>query len=174
MTKADECNNETGDAVPHRLHQWLEPFRCGFTAPTWSHLLVLVMGALLAPGKRTVTSCLRITGRADVTSFATYHQFLNRARWNPRLLARHLLSIVVTRLVPEGPVVIGMDDTIEAMASAYCCSRYIPRPDTFQPWSFRQGQWIAVAEFYGSFTSPLGQMHQSNACADNPVPFRTI
>jgi len=113
MTKADECSNEAGDVVPHRLHQWLEPFRFGFTAPTWSHLLVLVMGALLAPGKRTVTSCLRITGRADVTNFATYHQFLNRARWNPRLLARHLLSIVVTRLVPEGPVVIGMDDTIE-------------------------------------------------------------
>lgn len=113
MTKADECSNEAVDVVPHRLHQWLEPFRFGFTAPTWSHLLVLVMGALLAPGKRTVTSCLRITGRADVTNFATYHQFLNRARWSPRLLARHLLSIVVTRLVPEGPVVIGMDDTIE-------------------------------------------------------------
>ena len=113
MTKTIDPDSQTGDAVPHHLLKWLEPFRFGFTASTWSHLLVLVMGALLAPGKRTVTSCLLITGRADVTNFATYHQFLNRARWNPRLLARHLLSIVVTRLVPEGPVVIGMDDTIE-------------------------------------------------------------
>ncbi len=113
MIREDEHNNQLGDTVPNRLHQWLEPFRFGFTAPTWSHLLVLVMGALLTPGKRTVTAYLRITGRADVTNFATYHQFLNRARWNPRLLAKHLLLMVVRRLVSEGPVVIGMDDTIE-------------------------------------------------------------
>jgi len=41
------------------------------------------------------------------------HQFLNRSRWNPRLLSARLLSIIVERFVPDGPVVIGMDDTIE-------------------------------------------------------------
>ena len=60
-----------------------------------------------------MTAYLRITGRADVTNFATYHQFLNHARWHPRLLAKYLLLMVVRRLVSEGPVVIGMDDTIE-------------------------------------------------------------
>jgi len=45
-------------------------------------LLVLVMGAILSPGKRTVSACLRITGRAEATNFAVYHQLLNRARWN--------------------------------------------------------------------------------------------
>jgi len=102
-----------GDAVPHILRQWLSPFRFWFTAPSWDHLLVLVMGAILSPGKRTVTACLRITGRAEATNFAVYHQLLNRARWNPRTLASRLLSIVVTSLVPDGPIVIGMDDTIE-------------------------------------------------------------
>ncbi|WP_234836115.1 transposase, partial [Sinorhizobium meliloti] len=53
------------------------------------------------------------TGRAEVSNFAAYHQLLNRARWNPRTLAARLLSVIVARLVPEGPVVIGMDDTIE-------------------------------------------------------------
>jgi hypothetical protein len=71
------------------------------------------MGALLAPGKRTVSSCLRMTGRAGAANFATYHQILNRARWSPRAVARRLLAIVVERLVPDGPIVIGMDDTIE-------------------------------------------------------------
>lgn len=127
MTKAHECHNVTGDAVPHRLHQWLEPFRFEFTAPTWSHLLVLVMGALLAPGKRTVTSCLRITGRADVTHFAAYHHFLYRARWNPGVSAKHLLSILVARLMPEGPVVIGMDDTIERRGGQRITARGIYR-----------------------------------------------
>lgn len=71
------------------------------------------MGALLAPGKRTVTSALRVTGRADATDFTCYHQVLNRARWSAHALARRLLSLIVERLVPDGPVVIGVDDTIE-------------------------------------------------------------
>ena len=70
-------------------------------------------GALLATDKRTVTSCLRVTGRAEASNFASYHQILNRARWSSRAVARQLLGIVVDRLVSAGPVVIGMDDTIE-------------------------------------------------------------
>jgi len=80
---------------------------------SWEHLLVLVMGAILSPGKRTVTSCLRITGRAEAGNFSLDHQLLNRARWNPRTLAWRLLSVVVASLLPDGPLVIGMDDTIE-------------------------------------------------------------
>jgi hypothetical protein len=102
-----------GDPVPQILRQWLQAWRACFTAPSWEHVLVLVMGALLAPGKRTVSSCLRMTGRAEAANFATYHQILNRARWSPRAVARRLLGIVIERLVPHGPVVIGMDDTIE-------------------------------------------------------------
>jgi hypothetical protein len=104
---------DTGDAVPQILRQWLQSWRACFTAPSWEHVLVLVMGALLAPGKRTVSSCLRMTGRAEAGNFASYHHILNRARWSSRAVARRLLAIVVERLVPDGPVVIGMDDTIE-------------------------------------------------------------
>ncbi|WP_254701604.1 transposase [Neorhizobium galegae] len=113
MTDHNDNRVGPGDAVPHILRQWLSPFRFWFTAPSWDHLLVLVMGAILSPGKRTVTACLRITGRAEASNFAVYHQLLNRARWNPRTLASRLLSIVVASLVPDGPIVIGMDDTIE-------------------------------------------------------------
>lgn len=106
-------NADIGDTVPQVLRQWLQAWRPCFTAPSWEHVLVLVMGALLAPGKRTVTSCLRMTGRAEAANFATFHQILNRARWSSRAVARRLLCIVVERLVPDGPVVIGLDDTIE-------------------------------------------------------------
>lgn len=102
-----------GDPVPQILRDWLQPLHACFTAPSWEHALVLVMGALLAPGKRTVSACLRMTGRAEKKSFSSYHQILNRARWNSRAMARRLLVMIVDRLVPDGPVVIGMDDTIE-------------------------------------------------------------
>lgn len=106
-------HTDRGDAVPQILRQWLQAWRTCFTAPSWEHVLVLVMGALLAPGKRTVTSCLRMTGRTEAANFATFHQILNRARWSSRAVARRLLCVVVERLVPDGPVVIGLDDTIE-------------------------------------------------------------
>ena len=66
-------NAAVGDAVPQILRQWLQELRTFFTAPSWEHVLVLVMGALLAPGKRTVSSCLRMTGRAEAANFASYH-----------------------------------------------------------------------------------------------------
>lgn len=44
--------------VPQNLRQWLQAWRACFTAPSWGHTLVLVMAALLAPGKRTVSSWL--------------------------------------------------------------------------------------------------------------------
>ena len=57
-------STEFGEAVPQFLDERLDPFRTVFTEPTWRHASVLAMGALLAPGKRTVSSCLRITGNA--------------------------------------------------------------------------------------------------------------
>jgi hypothetical protein len=103
----------SGDAVAEVLRMWLQAFRPHVTGPTWQNLLVLVMGALLAPGKRTVSACLRMTGRAEASNFTVYHQVLNRGRWKGRALARTLLDLVVAALVPEGPVIIGVDDTIE-------------------------------------------------------------
>lgn len=109
----DQITAVFGDPAPLILRRWLQPLRPCFTAPSWEHVLVLVMGALLATGKRTVTSCLRMTGRAEAGNFASYHQILNRACWSSRAVARRVLGLVVERLVPAGPVVIGMDDTIE-------------------------------------------------------------
>ena len=61
-----DLSTEFGEAVPQFLDERLDPFRTVFTEPTWRHATVLAMGALLAPNKRTVSSCLRITGNARV------------------------------------------------------------------------------------------------------------
>jgi len=74
---------------------------------------VIVVGAVLAPGKRTITACLCMTGRTDAGDFASYHQLLNRAQWRSAAMTRRLLSLIIDRLVPDGPLVIGVDDTIE-------------------------------------------------------------
>ena len=108
-----DLSTESGGAVPHFLVDRLDPFRTAFTTRTWKNALVLVMGALPAPGKRTVPSCLRITGHAECNTFSSFHQVLNRARWQSHELARQLLQLLVTALVGNEPVIVGLDDTIE-------------------------------------------------------------
>jgi hypothetical protein len=99
--------------VPPILRHWLAPFAAFFTKPTWERVLVLATGAILAPGRRTVTAVLSVLGRRDGTDFARFHGVLNRARWSGRSLARALLRWLVAVFVPDGPVVVGIDETIE-------------------------------------------------------------
>jgi hypothetical protein len=92
----------------------MEPFRDVFTAPTWQNVLVLVMGTILAPGRRTVASALRAIGLEQCPHFTNYHRVLNRNRWSSRRLARRLLQRLVDAFVPAGePIIICPDDTIE-------------------------------------------------------------
>jgi hypothetical protein len=80
---------------------------------TWRHAQVLLLGALLAPGQRTVCRILRIAGRRKERHFVNYHRVLNRAVWNSRLAARLLLDLLLKAFALTGPVLLGVDDTIE-------------------------------------------------------------
>jgi DDE superfamily endonuclease len=100
-------------ATPPLLAAWLAPFRDGFTAAVWPRVLVLVAGAVLAPGQRTVSAALRVMGLAHRPGFGRYHEVLSEARWDGRALARKLLVHLLDRLLPEGEVVIVPDDSIE-------------------------------------------------------------
>src|SRR5215217_6986989 len=80
---------------------------------SWRHAEVLLLGAILAPGRRTVTSILRITGLCRERRFVNYHRILNRAAWSGRAAARVLLGLMLDAFVPAGPVILGLDDTIE-------------------------------------------------------------
>jgi hypothetical protein len=102
------------DPLPPRFLSCLAGFTDLFTRPTWSHVLVLIAGVILAPGRRTVTSVLRILGRERDPDFCTFHRILNRAAWSSRAAAGRLLALLIAAFMPTGaPIVIGLDDTIE-------------------------------------------------------------
>ena len=84
-----------------------------FSRPVWPHVKVLLTGAVLAPGQRTVTAILRIMGLSAAPNFQTYHRVLNRAVWSPLYASRLLLRLLVAVFVPSGIVLFGLDDTIE-------------------------------------------------------------
>ncbi len=92
----------------------LSVFAIAFTAPTWKNAQVLLYGAILAPGRRTVTSALRVLGLGDAPGFGKYHRVLNRNRWNPWMLSKLLLGLIITVCVPEGkPLILLVDETLE-------------------------------------------------------------
>ena len=92
---------------------WLQAFASLFRARVWSSAQILLLGAILAPGKRTVTAVLRIVGLGSEQHFQNYHRVLNRARWSGRAASRILLSLLIRSFAPCGPVLVGLDDTIE-------------------------------------------------------------
>jgi hypothetical protein len=114
-------------AVPTVREGWMRPFRCHFTAAAWRHVLVLVCGTLLAPGRRTVAGALRVMGLGQVAGFAVYHRVLSRGHWCSRAVAHRLLLLLVAAFAPVGPVVVGLDDTIERRWGARIAARGIYR-----------------------------------------------
>ena len=63
-----------------------------FSKRVWRHVLVLLTGAILAPGQRTVAAVLRVMGLSDDRRFQNYHRVLNRAVWPSREISRRLLA----------------------------------------------------------------------------------
>src|SRR6202789_3422090 len=114
--------------LPEGMLSRLAVFADLFTRPIWSRGLLLLVGAILAPGKRTVTAMLRIMGREQEHDFPAYHAVLNRAVWSSRAVAGRLLRLLVATFVqPDAPVVIGFDDTIERRWGAKISARGIYR-----------------------------------------------
>ena len=83
--------------------------------------------ALLAPGRRTVAAALRAMGLAQEPRFARYHRVLSRARWSGLAVGRVLLGLLVAAFVPDGPLVVGLDETIERRRGAKIAAKGIYR-----------------------------------------------
>jgi predicted hydrolase (HD superfamily) len=92
----------------------LAPFAPLFSKRVWQHAQVLLLGTILAPGKRTVASALRAMGLDQEKRFHRYHRVLSQASWSSLKVGRVLFGLVVKAFVPEGdPLVVGIDETLE-------------------------------------------------------------
>jgi hypothetical protein len=114
--------------LPETIIQVLDCFAPLFSQRMWQWATVLVVGAILAPGKRTVTAALRVMGLHDEVHFQNYHRLLNRAVWSSRQVSRILLrSLLDVFVAPDATVVLGMDETVERRWGAKIAARGIYR-----------------------------------------------
>jgi hypothetical protein len=88
---------------------------CGsLTAPTFAKAVTLAVGAILAPGRRTVASALRMVGLADDEHFTNYHRVLNGDHWSPWVVSHLLLVLLILVFVAADlSIIVVIDDTLE-------------------------------------------------------------
>src|SRR4051794_24863216 len=108
--------------LPAEVGAVLSAFAPLFTRPSWARAQALLCGMLLAPANHTLTTALRALGLANEPAFQTYHRLLNRAHWSARQVARVLLKRLVEAFVPSGPVIVGLDETIERRRGRKCAA----------------------------------------------------
>ena len=99
--------------LPAAMIPVLAAFAPLFSRRVWGHAQVLLAGAILAPAQRTVAAALRVMGLAHGTQFHRYHRVLSRARWSSPAASRVLLRLLVAAFAPAGPLVVGVDETLE-------------------------------------------------------------
>src|SRR3712207_1402422 len=97
--------------LPSDIMVVLGPFMQVFSDRIWQWVQVLVVGAILAPGRRTVSTVLRVMGLSHERQFQNYHRVLNRVTWSGLRLSQILLGLLITAFVTAGvPLVIAADE----------------------------------------------------------------
>ena len=99
--------------LPEMIIAVLAPFAGLFSAPVWGHAQVLLIGAILCQGPRTVAAILRVMGLGQDPRFERYHRVLSRARWSGLQAAKILLGLLIRLLPPPWVPMIVVDDTVE-------------------------------------------------------------
>lgn len=105
----------------------LGSFASLFSKRIWEHAKILFMGAILCPAERTVTAVLRVMGLSWEKHFQNYHRVLNRAVWSSLEASRILLGMLINSFAKSGPVILGLDDTIERRRGAQIKAKGIYR-----------------------------------------------
>jgi DDE superfamily endonuclease len=113
--------------IPMAIMTVIGAFASLFSRRVFAHAKLLLVGAILAPGQRTVTAVLRVLGRSAEAHFQNYHRVLNRAQGSPLDASRRLLGWLLDAFVPEGPVVMGIDETIARRRGARIVAKGIYR-----------------------------------------------
>lgn len=104
--------------MPSEYTTILTSFARLFSRRIWQYAQVLLIGAILTPGQRTVAAVLRIMGLEAEQHFQNYHRVLSRARWSNLEAGNLLLAWLVKVFNPAGPILMGLDDTIERRRGA--------------------------------------------------------
>lgn len=101
-------------SLPNEIAAVILPFQVLFVQQrSWHKAQVMLVGAWLCRGQRTVSRVLRVMGLAQEQDYCGYYRMLSRVKWNGIVAAQILLGLIVSLLVGDETLVIGIDETLE-------------------------------------------------------------
>jgi hypothetical protein len=100
------------DRLPGRGRRILDALAPAFSRPAFLRFVLLLLAAILTTGGRTVANLLRTLGALAPGHFSSFHRLFSRCCWHGRRLARALVTLVLDRLAPDGPISLVGDDTV--------------------------------------------------------------
>jgi DDE superfamily endonuclease len=98
--------------IPACAMSVLTVFRPVFSPPTYHRFLILVLAAVLTTGRRTVSNLLRTVRDQTSGHVSASHRVCSQRRWSTWALAHTLITYLLDRVVPPGPVLLVGDDTV--------------------------------------------------------------
>lgn len=157
--------------LPVELLPLIVEFQPFFSKSVWENAQTLLVGAILAIGKRTVTACLRVMGKSDDPHFQNYHRVLNRASWPVLALSRVLLLLLVKTFAPTGELIFGIDDTTRAAARRKDQSAWhLSGPGALLSFALRQSERPALVVLHVAGRGSVGGGHLGAAFPDRTLP----
>lgn len=100
------------DVRPSSFGALLSMARSAFSTSGFGVFQTLLVGWVLAPGRRTITAMIGAGDPEGLRSHDTYHRFVRCGRWSIDTLWRCLVVSMVKVLAPRGPVRVLIDDTL--------------------------------------------------------------
>jgi DDE superfamily endonuclease/Archaeal putative transposase ISC1217 len=99
--------------IPSFARPVLDQFAPVFLQPTYQRFLVLLVAAILTTGRRTVSNLLRTVPGLAPGDPSSSHRVFSKRRWSALRLARLLAKFILDHYVPDGPVFLAGDDTVD-------------------------------------------------------------
>jgi DDE superfamily endonuclease/Archaeal putative transposase ISC1217 len=99
--------------IPSFARPVLDQFAPVFFHPTYQRFLVLLVAAILTTGRRNVSNLLRTVPGLAPGDPSSYHRVFSKRRWSALRLARLLAKFLLDHYVPDGPVFLAGDDTVD-------------------------------------------------------------
>lgn len=98
---------------PPGVQPLLTQWATAFTQPTYRRWILLVLGAILTTGRRTVQNILRVVRGRAAGHACSYQRVFSHRRWSLWKLARPLIGYILDRWIAQGPVYVAGDDTVD-------------------------------------------------------------
>ncbi len=127
--------------IPSFARPVLDQFAPVFFQPTYQRFLVLLVAAILTTGRRTISNLLRTVRGLDPGHPSSYHRVFSQRRWSSFQLARLLAQFILDHWVPEGPVFLAGDDTVDEHRGAKVHGKFCHRDPVRSTHAFTAYRW---------------------------------